>query len=574
MKRFFSQSKNLFSAPQDSVFTAAGVIMVMIVISKLLGLLRNITLLELFTAEEVSLFFSAFRLPDTIFEVLVFGTFSSAFIPVFAKLIKKDQKEAWNVASIIMNYGVLIFGVFAIVVGIFADNLYSVIAPGYSIADRAIIVSQTRVLLVAQVLFVASYVLTGVLESLRRFLVPALAPIFYNVGIVGATYFFGDTYGLMAAAYGALIGALAHLLIQLPLAIKLGFRFKFKLSITDDVKKILHLAAPRLAETGVIQISKMAELFLASLVSTASYAYFYLGNTLQSLPVGLFGVSIAKAALPTLADQSDSPVEFKKTVLKVLYQMVFVVVPFAVMLLVLRIPVVRLVYGRELFDWNSTYETSLVLSAFATGIVFQVVISLLSRAFYALHDTKTPVIIAVCVIFTIVGADFLLLRVFHTGVWGLAAAYSFCIGIQSVLLYVLLFKKLGKLVLTDVIPIIKSLMAGAVSGAVMFFLLKIFDRSVWIKQISFFGAFDIAKNIPFESFVLDTRYTINLFVLTVFVSCVGLATYVLIAYLLGSKEVMTSLGYVTQMFNLKKDANVPKKETETITPPSSDTTVS
>jgi putative peptidoglycan lipid II flippase len=128
MDKIISSGKKLFTDPQNSIFSAATVIMLLLVLSRVLGLVRNTFLLELFNANEVSLFFSAFRLPDTIFEVLVFGTFSSAFIPVFSKLIRKDPKDAWDVASSVTNIGVITFGIFALFVAIFANDLYKIIA--------------------------------------------------------------------------------------------------------------------------------------------------------------------------------------------------------------------------------------------------------------------------------------------------------------------------------------------------------------------------------------------------------------------------------------------------------------
>jgi putative peptidoglycan lipid II flippase len=211
---------------------------------------------------------------------------------------------------------------------------------------------------------VVSYVLTGVLESLRRFLVPALAPLFYNLGIILGTIFLTPRYGLTAPAIGVVIGACAHFLIQLPLAKKLGFRFSFNLKLTSEVKKIGRLAAPRVLETAALQVAKVAELFFSSLISTASYTYYTFGNSLQLLPVGLFGTSIAKAALPTLSRQADSPKEFRRTLMSALYDMAFFILPIATILIVLRVPLVRLVYGTDIFSWEATLQTGLCCQCF------------------------------------------------------------------------------------------------------------------------------------------------------------------------------------------------------------------
>ena len=288
--KILDKGRNILVKPQDSVLSAATIIMVMIILSRILGLFRLRILAHFFTDSEMSLFFAAFRLPDLIFEVLVFGTFASAFIPVFTKSLKRGNSHAWDIASTVVNIGLLVFAVFALILGFGAEHLYSIFAPGYEVADQQKVAELARVLFAAQGFFVISYVLTGVLESLRRFLVPALAPLFYNLGIILGTVFLARDMHLMAPVIGVVVGAFAHFAIQLPLAMKLGFRFKLKLDINEDVKKIGKLAAPRFIETTFMQLTRMTELFFASLISAPAYTYYTFANTLQLLPVGLFGI--------------------------------------------------------------------------------------------------------------------------------------------------------------------------------------------------------------------------------------------------------------------------------------------
>lgn len=572
VNKIISQGKKLFSSPQTSVISAATIIMFMVVASRILGLVRQRTLAQFFTPEELSLFFAAFRLPDLIFEVLVFGTFSSAFIPVFTSALKKGEKDAWKTAATVTNIGLVIFVLMAIFVAFFAGKLYSVLAPGFSEEARGLIVGLTRLLFAAQGFFVVSYVLTAVLESSRRFLVPALAPLFYNIGIILSTLFFAKNLGLTAPALGVVFGASTHFLIQLPLAMRLGFRFRTKIEITDNVKKMAKLALPRVVEVSFLQISKSVELFLSSLISAASYAYFTFANTLQLLPVGLFGTSIAKAALPTLSSQSDDPNLFRKTVYESLYLIVFLVLPLSLTLMVLRIPLVRLIFGTDIFSWESTVQTGKVVSAFAIGITFQAVSSLLARAFYALQDTKTPVVISISAIFVTILFDFLLIRGFGFPVWALALAYSLGSFSQALLLFLSLNKKIeNRIDFPTLVPLFKTLLASFSAGAVMFFLLKVFDRSVWIKRLSFLGKIESTKTIPFERFVLDTRYTTNLLILTFFVGTIGLFVYFGISLLLKSKEIVLLSGLVKRIFVTKKVEPIPAKEPETITPIPTDT---
>jgi putative peptidoglycan lipid II flippase len=573
VNKILSKGKKIFTGPQSTILSAATIIMIMVVASRVLGLVRQRTLATFFTPDEISLFFAAFRLPDTIFEVLVFGTFSSAFIPVFTKIVDKDKKAAWRLASTVSNIGISTFIFFAMILCLYADNLYGVIAPGFSTAERGQIVQLTKILFAAQGFFVLSYVLTGVLESLRRFLVPALAPLFYNLGIILGTIFLSDRFGLIAPAIGVFVGAMMHFLIQLPLAVKLGYRLTTSFFVDRNVKRIGKLAAPRVLELTFSQVAKSVELYLASFISTASYAYFYLGNTLQLLPVGLFGISIAKAALPTLSKQSDDREAFRKSLFNSLYQMVFLVLPVSAILIVLRIPIVRLVYGTEIFDWRSTVQTGWVVSAFAVGVVFQSANSLLARAFYALHNTKTPVMVSVFSMGVNILLGFFLVRELGLPVWGLALAFSLGSFIQATLLFYLLNKKITeKITLLLVLPVIKASVAAIGSGFVMYIILKIFDRSVWIKRLSFITNIEAVKNLPFEKFVLDTRYTANLLILTILVSVIGGLTYLGISILLRSNEVYVFFNLVKRIFIKHKVSPIPAKEGESVVPPAQDTT--
>lgn len=557
MNDIISRGRKLLSSQQSTVLSAATIIMVMVVASRILGLVRQRVLASFFTPDELSLFFAAFRLPDLIFEVLVFGTFSAAFIPVFTGLIKKDKEEAWNVAATIVNIGLLSFLVLACFLAFFSSHLYGVLAPGFNTAQQAQIVSLTRILFAAQGFFVISYVLTAVLESSRRFLIPAIAPLFYNLGIIVGTLLLAPQLHLMAPVIGVIVGAFLHFAIQLPLSIKLGFKFRGAININESVKRIGKLAVPRIIEVSTIQVAKTAELFLASLISTASYTYFTLGNSIQLLPVGLFGVSIAKASLPTLSRLSGNKDAFRKTLFDAFYQMVFLILPLSAALIVLRIPIVRLLFGTDIFGWEATVQTGMVVSAFAFGVIFQAASSLLARAFYAMHDTKTPVIISISSLAIDVFLAFIFVRVMHLPAWSLAMAYSIGVFIQGTTLYILINGRLktGPFLKT-LAPLLKSVVASVASGGVMFFMLKFFDRWVWLNNPP--------ANLPFEKFVLDTRYAANLLALTVIVVIAGGAVYLMVSYLLRSQELINFIGLVKRFFASKKVFPVPEKETETV----------
>ncbi len=535
IKKLTSKGGNILTSKQNTILSAASVITVMIVLAQAFGLMRQWIILKYLGKEGFSLYLAAFRLPDLVFEVFAFGAFSSAFIPVFSKYLKTDKKLAWETAARVTNIGLLIFVGFSIIFSLFSYQFYSLIAYGFDEHQTLLVSKVARLIFLAQGFFIVSYIITGVLESSKRFLVPALAPVFYNIGIIIGTLMFSKTLGIYAPAVGVIIGAFAHFAIQLPVAYKLGFRFTKEIRPNEGVIHIGKLAAPRFVDLAFMQIQKSAELFFASIMTTASYAYLNLAYSLQSIPVMLFGVSLAKAALVSLSHQ-DEPSKFRSTFVNTLNQMMFFIIPIASFLIVLRTPIVRLTYGTsQSLDWAATIQIGLVLSWFSLGIPFQAALSLISRAFYAKHDTKTPVILSIIDVALTVVLESVFVLVLHMPIWSIALANTIASFIQVSVLYVLLAKKIGDGNFLSLKPTFKATIFSTISASLMYLTLKFFDRSNWVKRLSFVGNL-AGKNLPFENFVLDTRYTYNLIILTVIVALLGLGVYLLLSYIFKSDE--------------------------------------
>jgi putative peptidoglycan lipid II flippase len=538
-KNFLKANSRILTRPQRSILSAAAVIMIMLAASRFLGLVRNRILAHYFSAGSLAVYFAAFRLPEMAFEILVFGTLTSAFIPVFTSYLSREkEKEAWRVASAGLNITFLVFVLFAILIFLFTKPLYKIIVPGFSLFQLEKTVILARVLIFAQGFFLLSYFSTAILESLKRFLIPAVAPLFYNLGIILGTIFLSQKAGIIAPAIGAVFGAFMHLLIQLPLVFHLGFKIQKYLGFSHPgVKKIGRLALPRIIELSFLQVSKSFELFLASLVSPAAYTYLTFANSLQLFPVSLFGASLAKASLPTLSYQSRQIEKFKNTLLSSFNQILFLTLPFSVFLAVLRIPAVRLLFGAPRFDWIATVQTGFALSAFCLAIPPQALIFLLNRSFYALHDTLTPMIVSIITLFLNVALGAAMILVFKFPAWGLALAFSLASFFQFSTLVLFIFKKNLGFSLKDFFsPFIKVLSASFLSGGIMYVALKILDRSAWDKRLSFLGKLGLALPTSFDLFVLDTRYTFNLLIVTFLVSLLGGVIYLFLAWRLKIKE--------------------------------------
>ena len=258
--------------------------------------------------------------------------------------------------------------------------------------------------------------------------------------------------------------------------------------------------------------------------------------------------------------------EYRKILLTAIFQAVFFTLPLSAVLIALRVPAVRLVYGTKIFDWDATLETSTALSVFSISIVTQTLMSVLARAFFALHDTKTPVVVSFIGLFILVMGDFLLVLGFHLPVWALAAAFALSTIVEAIILLILINKRIGQILnLKFVVHFLKILSATLISGGVMFLMLKIFDKSVWVKRLSFLSGVDVMRTFPFEKFMLDTRYTGNVIILTAITFLVGAVLYTALSLLFRVDEAHYFLRVAKKIIFKHVLPQLPPKEEEPIT---------
>lgn len=529
----FRKIQEFFYSRQVDILSAALILGGSALASRVLGLIRNWVLADHFPVEEISIFFAAFRFPETFFEILVLGSLSAAFIPTFVSYIsRKKEEEAWETTGIVLNLALGTFLLLSVLIFLFAVPLSRLIAPGFAAAEVSLMANLTRILIFTQGFFVLSFFLTGALKSYQRFLVPALAPLLYNLGIIGTTLIFAPSWGIYAPAWGAVLGAVLHFGIQVPIAARLGFRPVWSLNFRHPgVRRIIRLAAPRVAEIGFLQVLKTAEVVFASLISTASFTYLTFSRSLEMIPVSLFGLSLADAALPALSRRGRG---FERTFFSVFRQILFLTLPMAAAFAVLRIPLVRLAFGASQFDWPATVQTGYALSMFAIGIIGQAATLHFVRAFYALQDTDTPVVVGIADVVLNVALYAYFTLVLLLPAWGLALAFAISALAQAAVLGVLLIRRAELDLREFVIPGLKVGFAALASGSVMYFLLKVLDRSAWDRNLSFLGRWALPE--PWPQFVLDTRYTANLIVLTLIVFMAGMGVYLLACRLLRVEE--------------------------------------
>lgn len=570
MRNWILSGQAFLSRRQGSILSAAFVVMSMVIAARLLGIVKQRVLAHYLPTSDISLYLAAFFPSDTLLEILVTGSLAVAFIPIFSGFLDRQEKEkAWQLTSIIQNNLFIIFSALAILVFIFAPLIISVLTPGFSLDKQATVVMLARFLLIGQTFFLLSYFLTGSLESFGRFLVPALAPLFYNLGVITGTIFL-SSFWIWGPAIGAVLGAFLHFLIQLPLARSLGFKFYPGVNLRHpDFIKVVILALPLMAVTVFSRVAKGVELSLATLIASGAYAQFVFANSLQSVPVALFGNSFAKAALPTLsmyASRRDNE-QFSRTFTFVIGQILFFVVPIAVTIAVLRIPLTRLVFGAQEFTWEDTVQTGLTLSAFAVGIVAQAITIILSRSFYALQNTRIPMMLSLGTTLINIFLIYLFIKYLGFGIWGIALAFSAASILQMLILFILLNGQVRVFTSNFLMSVAKILLASGISGGVMYFLLKVFDQAAWDKRLSFLGELGLALPTGFERFVLDTSYTMNLIFLTALVMTVGIFIYLLAGAILRVHEVEILARWVGKVLSREVSLTAGKTaESETTVP--------
>jgi putative peptidoglycan lipid II flippase len=445
MKLFFSR---LWNGETNGLTAAAIIVGGASLASRVIGVLRDRVLASSFGAgDTLDVYYSAFRLPDFLYTLIILGALSAGFIPVFAEYIEtRSREEAWALAERVLSViGATMLIVCAALV-IFAPDLVPIVVPGFSGDKLDATIRLTRIMALSPFFLGLSAVMGGILQATRRFLAFALAPVFYNLGIIFGAIILAPVMGLEGLAWGVVLGAFLHLITQASVALRLGLRKIPAPSLrTEGVRKILYLMAPRTAGLAVSQVNMVILLSLASALPIGSIAVFNLANNLQSFPIGIFAISFAVAAFPNLARASGAgrDEEFRQTFNSAARKIAFLIIPSTVIFFLLRAQIVRLALGAGVFDWNDTIRTADVLGIFTLSMLFQSLVPLLARAFYAIQDTWTPLIAGIISeIFNLVLATVLRGPL---GIMGLAVSFSAAALLNFLLLWWLLYFKRGSL---------------------------------------------------------------------------------------------------------------------------------
>lgn len=550
--RILRAVKRTLSKEQPSILSASASMMFLMLFAKILGLATKTIAVSQLGTEKYGIFIAANTVPEILSTLLIFGTITSVIIPILVEVRQKEGHKAFErLFNSIVNSGLIAFTLAAVLVAVTADKVTPFViektnpVTPFTTEQISQITDMMRWLLIPQIILGVSSFLSSTLNVFKRFIIPQIAPIFYNLGILfGVTVLIplldGSSWGI---TWGVLIGSILHLAIQIPLGLHLNIRYRPMIDIySKKLREAIVIGLPRIISLAADQIAIGVDRFIAIGLGAAPLGAYHLAVSMVSIPFSLFSNTFSVAALPHLSEEfaKNDYGNFKNIFSRVFQQILFLTVPVAMVLLVLRLPLVRLLYGifGGEFSWQNTLMVAWVTFFFTIGLIPEVLNVFLNRAFYSIHDTVRPLFIG---LFTVVGGivtgilftnyfshfpDFSLkiLRwepdYFLTkgdgvaAVGGLALSSSLIYTLSFVFLLFLLIRRVGNFsIKTFWLPMLKKVLFGMVMAVLMYFLFRSWDV------------------------VLDTAKTINVLILTVSTVVPGYSIYLWLLYISKDKEI-------------------------------------
>ncbi len=520
------------------ILAAASILALAGLLSRMLGFARNALLAYFYGAGDIlDAYFLSFRLPDFFFNLLFFGAFSAGFVPVFIKLKNQDSEKAWKLANDILNLTLIIFIIFGVIFFAAAPWVLKVIAPGFEGEKLKLAVTLSRIMFLQPIFLGVSVVFSGILQSTRRFLAYALAPIFYNLGLIFGILVLAQKFGPAGLAWGVVVGALLHMLVQYPAAKHSGFKYRPAFYLKgNSIKDIFHIIVPRSLSLILAQLNLVVMAGIASFLGSGRVSVFSFANDINGLILGVVAVPLGVAVFPFLADLAAKN-KYKaagEAVLKTLRQLLFVMIPAVTLFFILRAQIVRLTLGYGQFDWVDTVLTIETLGFFLIGLAFQGVLAIVLRGFFALEDAKTPFwILFLGVVLSIVVA-LILAPVMDVSALGLAMSAAAIF--NTLILFYILARRL-KLTHFYILarPITIFIFSAGLAGAAAYATLHFLDR------------------------FLDTHRVLHLIIQGGSAGLVGIVMYLVVVGLFKVEEV----GQILRKFKLSQRIVLPSLDEET-----------
>jgi putative peptidoglycan lipid II flippase len=488
--------KETFESGEHSLVRSAGIVSIAIMISRMLGVVRESVLAYFFPARTaLDAFYAAFRIPNLLRDLFAESVLSNAFVPTFVDAeTKSGEQAAWRLANLVFNIVTIILVIITFLGIVFAPQIVDLVfmGKGFDIAltpessfgfatKRDLTVYLTKIMFPFLIMVSLAAISMGLLNSKRHFAVPALAPAFFNIGslVVGvAGYYIAPRFGqhpTAGMAVGVLAGGAMQFLVQVPSMYRVGFRYKPILKFNDPyLKQIMRLIAPAMIGTAAIEVNVLVNSFFAShgegWVTWLTQAF-----RIVFFPIGALGVAISTAALPALSKSiSQSSMEkYKQTFTHALKLMFILALPASAGLMVLNKPIVALIFERGKFSDYDTMMVGSALMCYAFGLCGYSGVKVATNGFYAIKDVRTPALVSVFTIVLNIISNYVFIFQLGLDHRSLAISTSITITVNFTLVLGLLSRRVGGFGWRDIVPvIIKSIITSACMGAIALFTYK------------------------------------------------------------------------------------------------------
>lgn len=461
---------------RSTVAGGATILMVSYVLSRVLGLAREVAISARFgTSDELAAYVAAFRLPDLAFLLFAGGALSSAYIPLYREVLARDDPAAARAfTSSVFNAVTLALALLVSVIILLAPWIVPLFTPGFDSEGQRLTVVLLGIVAFSPLFLAMSEVLTATLHARQHFLLPAFAPLLYNLAIVVGAVVLALRWGIIGVALGVVIGAGLHVLVQIPAFRALGPGYRPTLDIhLPELKRLVQLTVPRMAGLVVVHLALIFIMVtLASTQGKGVVAALHYAWILMMLPLGVFGMSVARAWFPQFAAAAvDGPTpELARQLTAAMRAVMFFLLPSAAGLMLFAPLVVATLFERGEFDATSTELTAWALLFFGVGLAGHGAVEVLNRGFFALKDTRTPVLIGIVSMGLGIVLAYLLMQPMAQG--GLALGISLAVLLEAVWLWVLLARRVPDFRFLGGMPVLLlcTLLAAGAGGALQWLI--------------------------------------------------------------------------------------------------------
>ena len=429
--------------------------MLAFIVSQLIGLVAKILIAGSFNAGvELDAFYAANRPSETLVTIMAGGILVSSFIPIFVKfLVKEDRGSAWKLASATANLILVLLSILAGLAALFAGPIVQyILGAGFSPDKQALTVSLLRIQTISIVFFGLSGLIIGILNSHQKFLMSALAPAMYQLGQIFGVLVLAPRLGIYGLAWGVVLGSVFNLLIQVPSLLRLKGQYIPSLGLHNpSVAEVFRLMAPRMFGAAVVQLMLWVNTLLASHMAGGSVFSLTSGFSLMIMAQAAIAQSVATAVMPTFSAQyaQGKLDELRQTLASALRGVILLSVPATAGLILLSVPLITFLYQRGEFTAETTTLVAWALIWYASGLVFHSILEVLVRAYYAMHDTKTPVLVGAAAMTLSIGLSLVFASLFQRFGWmphgGLALAVSVSTALEVTTLFLIMRKRLHRI---------------------------------------------------------------------------------------------------------------------------------